>query len=176
MDIIKPLFFAFLPIAVATYAIAYYSFRNGEVTIDEDDGEIDLDLDVDWGDKKEKDKTKKKKKPKPNNLLHKKWVDFGGGFYGLMAFITFSYIEVLEVFNFVQALESWRQILDYLNFNTLVDVFIQSIKNMIAAFVWFTYWPKQIIMSNGWIWLGLAYGGYHVGRTVASWQLKLVRP
>jgi hypothetical protein len=52
-----------------------------------------------------------------------------------------------------------------------VDVLVNSIMNMVDAFIWFLYWPEQISMSNGWIWLFMAYAGYNLGRWGAEWVL-----
>jgi hypothetical protein len=98
-------------------------------------------------------------------------VSFGGGFYGLMALITFTVIEVREIVAFVASLDSFQALIDLLSINTLVDVLVNSIMNMVDAFIWFLYWPEQISMSNGWIWLFMAYAGYNLGRWGAEWVL-----
>jgi hypothetical protein len=44
--------------------------------------------------------------------------------------------------------------------------------NFVTAIIWFTYWPDQIDMRNGWIWLGMTYAGHHFGRQLAEIRLK----
>tara|TARA_R110002072_G_scaffold1780_9_gene14778 strand:- start:66455 stop:66979 length:525 start_codon:yes stop_codon:yes gene_type:complete len=174
MDILKAVFLAFLPIAGLTHLIAYYSYRNGIVSIHDDkQGDWDITGAKDWdgiGADNHHDGSQEKERP-TNNYLHKKWVSFGGGFYGLMAFLTFSVIEVREVFGFIQRIEGWHTITDMLNWNSLKDLFIESIMNMVDAFIWFNYWPDNIEIGNGWVWLGMAYGGYHIGRWFAELRL-----
>lgn len=36
-------------------------------------------------------------------FLYKKWMKFGGGFYGVLTFITYLHIEIYEVIDFVQS-------------------------------------------------------------------------
>lgn len=93
------------------------------------------------------------------------------GFYGLMALVTFFVIEVREVFGFILRIEGWHTLTDLLNLDSLIDILIDSIMNMVDAFVWFNYWPDTIAIGNGWIWLGMAYAGYHVGRWTAELRL-----
>jgi hypothetical protein len=165
-DLVYPFLMAFLPMTVLTFGIAYYSYRKGVVSIHDDKEDWDdlgESLGNEWADDDDKKPT--------NNYLHSKWVSFGGGFYGLMALITFTVIEVREIVAFVASLDSFQALIDLLSINTLVDVLVNSIMNMVDAFIWFLYWPEQISMSNGWIWLFMAYAGYNLGRWGAEWVL-----
>lgn len=176
-EILEPLVGAFLPIAALTYIIAFYSFKNGFIRInDEKKNKWDL-----VGAKpnktakktaKSKEKNKEKRKDRPtNNYLHKKWVNFGGGFYGLMALMTFFAIEIQEIATFILSIEGFQTITNLLNLSSLINLFVASIMNFVTAMIWFTYWPDQIDMGNGWIWLAMAYAGYHFGRWLAETHL-----
>ena len=173
MDVVNALWMAFLPLAILTFVIAYYSYKNGVISIHDEKDEWDFDdedYDLGLNDDDYADDSKGEKKV-ANNYLHSKWVSFGGGFYGLMALLTFTVIEVKEIIGFVQSIESWDALIALLSIDTLVDVIINSVTNMVAAFTWFFYWPKYIAMDNGWVWLGMAYAGYTVGRWIAKWRL-----
>lgn len=176
MDILKAVLLAFVPIAGLTFVIAYYSYKNGIVSI-RDDKRDEWDIagknkDDDWGGSGESSDDALHEDRPTNNYLHQKWISFGGGFYGLIALVTFCVIEAKEVVGFILSIEGWQTILDLLNLDTLISLFIASIMNMVDAFIWFKYWPDQIDMGNGWIWLGMAYGGYHFGRWLAEFFLS----
>jgi len=165
IDALQAALMAFLPIALLTFAITHFSFRNGDIGIN-DDKKDDWDI---FG--KKQAKSQKGEAPVANNYLHKKWVSFGGGFYGLMALITFFVIELRETLGFIESIEGWHTITNLLNIGSMVDLVIASIMNFVTAMIWFTYWPDTIDMTNGWIWLGMAYGGYHFGRKFAEFRL-----
>lgn len=178
MDIVKAIFVAFLPISVLTYVITYFSYSGGHIRIENDKRNklerfsskdaLDEDFlsDDDYGDLLTNDKKS------TNNLLHKKWVNFGGGFYGLMALITFTVIEVRQVFNFLINFPGMDYLVDMLSINGFTSLVLDFVQNMIDAFLWFNYWPDYIDIGNGWIWLGLTYSGYYFGRQFAEWRLR----
>lgn len=43
-------------------------------------------------------------------FLHSKWVTFGGGFYGLIALLTFVVIELTQITQFWLSVEGWSDI------------------------------------------------------------------
>jgi hypothetical protein len=105
-----------------------------------------------------------------NNKVLNKWLYFGGGFYGLMALITYFYIEIGEIFDFIGKLFQLNlsQLLSQVSINLLVDMLINAIRNLVDAFVWFNYWDGKIVMKNGWYWLIAAYIGYLLGAQIAK--------
>ena len=105
-----------------------------------------------------------------NNKVLNKWLYFGGGFYGLMALITYFYIEIGEIFDFIGKLFQLNlsQFLSQVSINLLVDMLINAIRNLVDAFVWFNYWDGKIVMKNGFYWLIAAYVGYLLGAQIAK--------
>lgn len=99
-----------------------------------------------------------------------KWLFFGGGFYGTMAFATFLAIEFGQIVDFFGKLFglSWSQVFSSIGIDLLVNLFVEAIMNMVAAFTWFLYWPKQITMQNGWIWLIAAYIAFTLAAGLAE--------
>lgn len=160
MDIVKAFFIAFLPLAVLTFVVAYISYRNGEVTPEQDEKD-EWDMSGQFDDDRPS-----------NNYLHQKWMSFGGGYYGLMAFLTLIYIEGLELFGLYQIRDQLPELIAALDRDAVIDIFTDQIMNMVDAFVWFQFWPDIIRMGNGWTWLGLSYAGYSVGRWLALRVLK----
>lgn len=88
-----------------------------------------------------------------------KWLFFGGGFYGTMAFATFLAIEFGQIVGFFGKLLdlTLSQVFSKIGIDLLVKFFIDAIMNMVDAFIWFIYWPKHIDMQNGWVWLIASY-------------------
>lgn len=95
--------------------------------------------------------------------LHSKWMEFGGGFYGVVAFFTYVLVELGEIRDF------------FLNFSDLfrgelvsmiVQFFVESVKNFVVAIAWPAYWLGRI-QSEQWLWIIGAYGGYWLGARAA---------
>jgi hypothetical protein len=85
--------------------------------------------------------------------------------------MTFFAIEIQEVINFIASIEGFHTITNLMSFASLIKLFVASFMNFVAAIIWFTYWPGQIDMSNGWVWLDMSYAGYHFGRSFVEKQL-----
>jgi hypothetical protein len=97
---------------------------------------------------------------KGGDILYGKLLFFGGGFYGTMAVFTYLIIEMLEILAFfgkIIDVSNWQFTF---NIQFLVDLLINSIMNIVAAFIWFQTLPKFIEINNGFIWIGAAYLGY----------------
>ena len=100
---------------------------------------------------------------KKYDLLHGKWMNFGGGFYGVVAVFTYALIELAEVKDFI------LNIADLFNhgmISLVVNFFIESIKNFVAAIGWPAYWLRRI-QGEQWFWLVSAYAGYWLGSWAA---------
>jgi hypothetical protein len=99
-------------------------------------------------------------KRKGGDLMFNKLLFFGGGFYGTMALFTYLIIEVIEILTF------FGKIIDVTNWHFtfsiqfLVDLFINSIMNIVAAFIWFQTLPDYVDVNNGFVWIAAAYLGY----------------
>lgn len=102
--------------------------------------------------------TKKKFDP-----LHSKWMEFGGGFYGVVAFFTYALIELGEIRDFFA---NFSDLFSGGLISMLVQFFIESLKNFIAAIAWPAYWLGRI-HSDQWLWIIGAYGGYWLGARAA---------
>lgn len=140
--------------------IAYLSYRSGEVKPEQDQkAEWDIAGSCD--------------EDRPtNNYVHQKWMSLGGGYYGLVALITLVYIEGSELYGLFLIRDELLGIIQSLDRDAVIEIVKQQIMNMVDAFVWFRFWPERIEIGNGWVWLGLSYAGYSVGRWLA---VKLVK-
>lgn len=94
------------------------------------------------------------------DFMHNKVMFFGSGFYGTMALLTYLIVEIDEVLSF------FGKIIDFTNwsisfsFQFIIDLIINSIMNIVAAFIWFRTLPDYVDVSNGWVWIVAAYLGY----------------
>jgi uncharacterized membrane protein len=162
MEIIYPLIFAAVPLFALSFLLVFWAIKHEYISIE--GKETDL---------KQFKKTIKQNQEQPKvNLIHKKWLFFGGGFYGLMAFITYIHVEVLEVADFIASYTTFAHFIEQITLGALIELIIQSFLNLIPAFTWFLYWPKQIDMLNGFYWLIAAYVGYQVGTKFAHWWVR----
>jgi hypothetical protein len=109
-------------------------------------------------------------KRKGGDILYGKLLFFGGGFYGTMALFTYMIIEVVEILAFFGKIIDVTHWHFTFSIQFLVDLFINSIMNIVAAFIWFQTLPKYVDVNNGFIWIAAAYLGYLGG--VHFTQLK----
>jgi hypothetical protein len=169
-SIFSAFLFAFIPLFAISYLLIAWALKSGKMGdfTDRKGFESAVKSMRDKNQQLKKDKSKKKKLQE-ENLIARKWFDFGGGFYGLMALLTYAYIEILEVFQFIGKLVDLTiaKILSNLGFDILIAFLINSIMNLVSAFIWFIFWPQEIGMSDGWIWLIAAYLGYLAGGKMA---------
>ncbi|TDF39360.1 hypothetical protein EYS14_07510 [Alteromonadaceae bacterium M269] len=167
IEIIRAILFAGIPIFVVSYFMINRAIQSKQLDRFNDSDGLDSAMKVMVKQYKE---NKKKKVKQDTNPVMAKWMYFGGGFYGLMALITYLYIEAKEIFEFVVKLFklSWDQVWSHIGFDLLVDLLVEAIQNLISAFVWFHYWADEITMKNGWYWLGAAYIGYMLGAKLAE--------
>jgi len=90
-------------------------------------------------------------------MLHKKWMRFGGGFYGVLVFITYIHIEVYQIFDFIRSFTGFQDFLDSIGFAMIINFFIEAVMNLITAFLWFVYWYKFLPIGSFWVWIIVAF-------------------
>lgn len=114
------------------------------------------------------------------DIFHNKLMFFGSGYYGTMAVLTYILIEILEIWTFLLGMLSPTTWIDKLGLDLLIEFFINSVTNLIAAFVWFSTLPEYISIDNGVIWLVATYLGYLGGLRLTTtrgdeiWEKMLV--
>ena len=160
-DILKAVIFAGCPTALFSFLMVYFAYAKGYLS-------PEIKMAQAFSKKKHPDGKLSKKHKKGLAFLHSKWVTFGGGYYGLLALITFVYIELEQITMFLIQVTGIQDFIDLLTVNALISMFIDSIMNMVRAAIWFTYWPGIIEMANGAIWLLSSYIGYRLGAIFAQ--------
>jgi hypothetical protein len=147
-DILKAIFIAGIPIAAFSYYLVVLT--NGKVALKASNSkELKQEL-------KTVSITHDKEDGFVSKMLQKKFIKFGGGFYGIMAFISYIHIEVYQVIDFVRNFTSLQDFLDSIGFRMLVNFFIEAIMNLVSAFMWPIYWFKYLPIGSFWVWLIVA--------------------
>ena len=145
-----------LPVMLLAYILLRQLYQAGTLDPCDDEKTVDKQLG-----KLRKDKDSKVQ----SNLLQAKWMQFGGGFYGLAALWTFAVIEVFQFIGFVRNFPGFEALFKNGVINLAVDIFVNQIQNLVAAFVWFTYWAPHG-STIGW-WILVAYVSYLLGMYLA---------
>lgn len=152
----EALFIAGIPVFIFSFLMVYFSYKKGYLS-------TDVSIKNAFN-KDEKSSSKLSKENKKNlQFIYSKWVTFGGGFYGLIAVLTFFIIEILQILNFWLNVSSWKDITDLLSISTIFSMLADFIVNMISAAIWFTYWPNKLQSSHFILWILVAYLCYRFG-------------
>lgn len=173
IEIVRACVFGALPITLFTFLILQWSIASGRLS------RFDSEESLHRQYKKQSKAARKSKgdkgtdpkgEDKPlfheraaGDFFHNKVTFFGGGYYGTMAVLTYILIEAVEVWQFLLRFADPSNWVNNFGFDLIVEFFINSLTNLIAAFVWFNSLPDYIDINNGFIWLGASYLGYLAG-------------
>jgi len=154
-----------LPIGAFTMALVYWVLRGTHSRKSLDSGALRREIMAvtQRKKKKKKDKDADKEEDKASHPLQKKWTKFGGGFYGIVAFFTYIVVEVIEIIDMIANFGGFIDFIKQLDFNVIVQMFVQALMNFITAIAWPAYWLRRIDTNQVWIWFLMAYAGYWVG-------------
>ena len=151
-------FKAGIPVALASFALTWWALRNEY---------LDSVVDISELEEQIKLQRKDKKNRKKHDPIHNKWLAFGGGFYGVVAMLTYIVVELREVRDFFLKFESISAFFSGISFDMLIDLIIDSFMNFILAIAWPWYWLSEIAGPHIWVWFVMAYGGYWTGTRLA---------
>lgn len=167
-ELFRAAFMAGLPVAFVSYLLVWWAFRSDYFEKTSDLRQLEKQVS---GYSKAQKKNKKKKENatelKKLNPVHNKWMKFGGGFYGVVALITFAVVELGEIVGFLGNLREVLRNLSGFSIDFVVRFFIDSLMNFITAIAWPMYWMSQIETNHVWAWFLAAYGGYWFGARAA---------
>ena len=173
-DLVYVFAYASVPVAAVSFLLIYWSISQGylgktEPTQDQaEDSNAAFNKEVDqmasdYGD----GKLPKKPKNDAQHIFFEKWLTFGGGFYGVVALITYLLVEwdeVLDLFtgnsNIISAITSF-------DISFFINFFVESILNLVTAFTWPVYWMDRVDGPSFWVWLLAAWFGYEAGSRAA---------
>lgn len=184
-----------LPVAVFTFLVLQWSIASGRLEVFADSQELQKQFKDRKKARAEKKKTEKAAKTsgvsatgpqtgkldKPafykdlgRDFFHNKIMFFGGGFYGMMALLTYGIVEVGEIWQFLGVVFTPGQWFDHLGFDLIIGFIVNSIINLVRAFTWFVTLPDYVTVNNGWIWLLAAYVGYMAAIKLVSERGDLI--
>lgn len=181
-ELIRALFVAGVPVALASYALVWWSLRQGY--LDPADSVRGLEKGMKLRSKERRQDRKQRKQAKKSGKaeviaaaeraslhradpVHKKWLAFGGGFYGVVGLLTYAVVEFGELREFFQSFESLSALLARFGFDMLVNLLVGALVNFVVAIAWPVYWMTEMSMNYVWIWFGAAYVGYWAGVRLA---------
>lgn len=166
-DLFRALWMAALPLFALSFGLVWWALRRGSAaggTVKELQQSLE-----DFG-KRHEDKDD----PERADPVLERWLSFGGGFYGLVALYTWLLIEWDDVADFLGGLGDIVLRFDFgALISLLINLFIESIMNFVAAIAWPVYWLGEA--RNPWLWGLLAYGGYWLGIKAAQHVTGLQR-
>jgi hypothetical protein len=96
------------------------------------------------------------KEPFIQGILQKKFMKFGGGFYGVLTFITYLHIEGYQLIQFIDSFTTEGLGLNGGIFSLILGFFLDIIFNFFTALMWPIYWSKFLPIESFWIWLLVA--------------------
>ncbi|MBA6231634.1 MULTISPECIES: hypothetical protein [unclassified Colwellia] len=160
LDVLQAILFVGIPVGVFSFLMIYFSYQKGYLS-------TDFELKDAFKKNNNTGYSLSRKHKKELLFLHSKWVTFGGGFYGLIALLTFLIIELTQVVNFLFSITGWQDIVALFSFDTLIVMIIDSITNMVQAIIWFTYWSDKFDTENFIVWIFIAYISYRFSEKYA---------
>lgn len=147
-----------IPIGIAAYLLVWWALRNGY--LNETGSVRDIQKEVK---RLAKDKESKLK----SDPVHRKWLSMGGGFYGVVAVLTWLFVELNEILEFITSFDGVSGLMENFSISMLINLFIEAIKNSFLALAWPIYWLSDIPGDYIWAWFLIAYAGYWVGSQLA---------
>ncbi|XOV78189.1 MAG: hypothetical protein ACFHVJ_14745 [Aestuariibacter sp.] len=102
------------------------------------------------------------------NSVFDKWMDFGGGYYGTMAFIQFIFIELEQIRDFLADFPGVNEFIQSLGIGTIINFFVEQIMNFVAAIIWPVEYLERYDLTQMAILIGFTYLAYEVSRKLAK--------
>jgi len=181
-ELIRAIFKAGIPVAVTSYLLVWWALKNDYLGSVSDMGDVEREFKrlskKKSGDKKKVSSAKESADSeltansaspdtKRLNPVHNKWLTFGGGFYGVVALLTYAVVELGEIRDFVARYDGLLNLLSQISFDMLLELFIDAMMNFVVAITWPVYWLGDIAGAHIWIWFAVAYGAYWTGSKYA---------
>ena len=100
------------------------------------------------------------KKDHKTDFLHNKWVQFGGGFYGMLGLLTYLIVEWNELIELLGNLNKFELTVGNIISELIIKFLVESLINLITAITWPIYWLGKLGDTSVWMALLAAYLGY----------------
>lgn len=159
LSILKPVVILGVPVFLMTWYLFQRLYQRGELQAGTDYDTLKTNL-----------KSIKKQKSGRENLLHRNWMKFGGGFYGVTAATTLLMIELFDALNFILDFPGWSSLFADGPIRFVIALIVNQIQNFIQAALWFSYWGDEDMGIV--VWAAIAYGAYLGGLRAAVKSLS----
>ncbi|HKJ17591.1 MAG TPA: hypothetical protein VJ984_09605 [Xanthomonadales bacterium] len=171
-ELFRAAFFAGLPVGIVSFLLVWWAIRSKYLEPASDLKQLEKGVSqLSKARSKKKDRADNGSRPVKLNPVHNKWLKFGGGFYGVVALMTFVIVELGEITSFFGDFSENMGRLSKLNLDLIINFFIDSLMNFVTAIAWPKYWIDRIDMNHIWVWFLAAYGGYWLGARMAiGWR------
>ncbi|MDZ7671070.1 MAG: hypothetical protein U5Q16_17215 [Gammaproteobacteria bacterium] len=107
------------------------------------------------------------------DFLNRRWMKFGGGFYGIAGLWTFVCIEATELTLFIANFNGFAELFGNGVLNFVIGVLANQFVNFVTALLWFGWWPGDGGGVNAIVVFAAAYGGYLGGLYLARRGMTL---
>lgn len=106
-------------------------------------------------------------KQKTDSGILEKWLDFGGGYYGTIAFVKLIFIELNQFRGFVSEWTSLGDFIQTLGLDFLIRFFVDQIMNFVAAISWPADYFSHYQVSQIAVFVGVTYVAYKLSSKLA---------
>ncbi|WND04026.1 hypothetical protein QGN29_06510 [Temperatibacter marinus] len=134
-------------VALTSFGLHFWAYRKG---VEEVNGRIQRPSKKN----EETGEKRSKKERQTGNTVIDKWLGFGGGFYGTVAFMKFAQIELTQFFGFISDLDGMIAYFKNFGIHSIIAFFIDQFQNFISAVIW----PVGYLGSYNWLELGVLFG------------------
>jgi len=166
-----------LPVGAFSFALVWWSINRGYLQGDGGVSGVGKEIKALSDERKKarklRGKIKKGKAPEQPveerrfDPVQEKWLKFGGGFYGVVAFYTYALVEWREIADFIANFGGLLEMLRRIGIGAVIELLVNSIINFVAAIAWPVYWIRQASGAYIWVWFVAAYAGYWLGIRLA---------
>ncbi len=94
------------------------------------------------------------------SMLQKKFIKFGGGFYGILTLITYLHIEIYQLIRFVGNFSGFEGMFESGILRFIIGLVIEAVMNLVTAFMWPVYWSEFLPIGSLWVWLIVAIAAH----------------
>lgn len=120
-----------------------------------------------------KDAEGKKRDYKTGHKIIDKWLAFGGGYYGIVALIKLIFIELAQFWSFITDGEAIGEFINTLGLATIVNFFMDQLKNFIAAVIWPVDYLNSFSLLQVAMFIGVTYFACEYARKTARQKLNV---
>lgn len=160
LALIWEVFYMGTSILIASFALHFFAYKKG------------------WGDdeiKRNSDKDEyfdHDRKSILTNPFINKWLGFGGGYYGIVAFVKLVFIEFGQFTAFVKEWQGMEEFADSLGLGTLIGFFVEQMQNFISAIIWPTYYLRTYSIFECAIFVIATYFIYECSKKLAVKKVR----